>query len=44
MQAAKPICNALPTRDYNIWLCGRQTDSSVMGVIVGVATNESWLK
>jgi len=32
MQAAKRDCNAPPTRDLNIWLCGRQTDLSAMGV------------
>jgi len=31
MQAAKRDCNAPPTRDLNIWLCG-QTDLRVMGV------------
>jgi len=28
MQAAKRGCKAPPTRDLNIWLCGRQTDLS----------------
>jgi len=32
VQAAKLDCNAPPTRDINIWLCGRQTDLSVMVV------------
>jgi len=32
MQAAKRDRNAPPTRDLNIWLCGRKTDLSVMGV------------
>jgi len=36
VQAAKRDCNAPPTRYLNIWLCGRQTDLSVMGVRVGV--------
>jgi len=34
MQSAKRYCYA-PTRDLNIWLCGWQTDLSVMGVRVG---------
>jgi len=34
MQAAKRDCSASPTLDHNIWLCGRQTDLSVMGVRV----------
>jgi len=34
MQAAKRDCNAPPTRYLNIWLCGRQTDLSVMGSLV----------
>jgi len=34
-QLRKP--NPPPTRDLNIWLSGRQTDLSAMGVIVGVA-------
>jgi len=29
-------CNAPPTRNLNIWLCGRQTDLSVVGVKVGL--------
>jgi len=29
MQAAKRDCNAHPTRDLYIWLCGRQTDLGV---------------
>jgi len=37
MQAAKRDWNAPPTRDVNIWFCGRLTDLSVMGVRVGVA-------
>jgi len=37
MQAAKRDCNAPHTRYLNIWLCGRQTDLSFMGVRVGVA-------
>jgi len=37
MQAAKRDWNAPPTRDINIWLCGRYTDLRVMGVRVGVA-------
>jgi len=37
VQAAKRDCNAPPTRYLNIWLCGRQTVLSVMGVGVGVA-------
>jgi len=36
MPAAKRDCNAPHTRDLNIWLCGRHTDLSVMGVRVGV--------
>jgi len=36
MQAAKQDCHEIPTRDLNIWLCGRQTDFSVMGVRVDV--------
>jgi len=35
MLAAKRDCNAPPTRDLNIWFCGRQTDLSVMDVRVG---------
>jgi len=31
------IIIAPPTRDLNIWLCGRQTDLSVMRVKVGMA-------
>jgi len=42
MQAAKQDCNAPPTRYLNIWLWWRQTDLSVMGVIVGVA-NFFWV-
>jgi len=34
--------NTPPTRDLNIWLCGRQTDLSVMGVRVDVA-NLFWV-
>jgi len=41
MQAAKRDCNAPPTRDLNIWLCGRQINLSVMGVRVGVANFRS---
>jgi len=41
-QAAERDCNAPPTRYLNIWLCGRQTDLSVMGVKVGVA-NFFWV-
>jgi len=37
MKAAKRDWNAPPTRDLNIWLCGRYTDLSVMRVRVGVA-------
>jgi len=37
MQAAKRDCNAPSTRYFNIWICGRQTDLSVMGVRVSVA-------
>jgi len=32
MQSAKRHCNAPATCDLNIWLFGRQTDLSVMGV------------
>jgi len=42
MQEAKRVCNAPPTRKLNIWLCGRQTDLSVMGVRMGVA-NFCWV-
>jgi len=42
MQAAKRDCNAPPTRCLNKWLCGWQTDLSVMGVRVGVA-NFFWV-
>jgi len=42
MEAARRDCNAPPTRDLNICLCGRQTGSSVMGVRVGVA-NFFWV-
>jgi len=31
LQAAKRDCSAPPTRYFNIWLCGRQTDLSVYG-------------
>jgi len=31
------FCNAPPTLDLNILLCGRQTDLSVIGLKVGVA-------
>jgi len=37
MPAAKRDWNAPPTRNLNIWICGRQTDLSDMGVRVGVA-------
>jgi len=37
MQAAKGDCNAPPTPELNIWLCGRQADLSVMGIRVGLA-------
>jgi len=37
VQAAKQDCNAPPTHDVNIWLCGRQTDLRVMGVRVDVS-------
>jgi len=37
MQAAKLDCNAPPTSDLNIRLCGRHTDLSVMEDGVGVA-------
>jgi len=37
MQAAKRDYNAPDTCDLNIWLYGRQTDLSVMGIRVGVA-------
>jgi len=32
LQAAKGDCNVPPTRDHNIWICGRQTDLGIMGV------------
>jgi len=38
MQAARRDGNAPPTHDLNIWLCGRWTDLSVVGVRVGVQT------
>jgi len=37
IKAEKRDCNAPLTRDLSIWLCGRQTDLSVMDVRVGVA-------
>jgi len=41
-QAAKQDCNAPPTCDLNIWLCGGQTVLSIMGSTVGVA-NFCWV-
>jgi len=32
MEAGKRDYNAPPNRDLNLWLCGRQSDLSVMGV------------
>jgi len=35
MQVAKRDCNEQPTRDFNIWLCGRQADLNVLRYSVG---------
>jgi len=37
------IPNDPPTRDLNIWLCGRRTGLSVMGVRMGVWVNQKVL-
>jgi len=35
-QAENRYCSAPPTHDLSIWLCGRQTNISVMGFRVSV--------
>jgi len=39
MQAVLRDCIAPPTRDLNIWLCGRQADLSDVGVAISFWVN-----
>jgi len=44
MQATKRDCNAHPTRELNIWLCGRQTDLNPISLSLIVSEISAFIR